>query len=202
MPAILVGLLCLGCALLAIAADALFLSRGASLTREGGAVELASALFYLLALGAFLSRAGERRVWLWPVPVLLAAMALREFDADKRFTSEGVLGIKILTRDTPLWEKALGIVVVGGLLLAIAVLLRRTLRPFLSALMRFVQWALWTAAAILLAVFTKSIDGLARKLEPLGIPISEEVSRAVGGTEEYLELGIPLLILMAILSRF
>jgi hypothetical protein len=194
------GLVCLVLAGIAILIDAATLAPGEKLTREGGSVETASALLYLVAAAAFLWREGSWRR-LWPVPVLLLAMAAREFDFDKRFTSEGLLGIKILTRETPLWEKALAVLVIALLTAAIAVLVRRGLRGFLEGLRRRRGGALYLLAAVALTAGTKTIDGLARKLAPLGIDVSASTSRAAGSIEEYLELGIPILLLMAILAR-
>jgi len=56
------------------------------------------------------------------------------------------------------------------------------------------------AVAALLAVFTKSIDGIGRKLGSLGVQISDEAGHWFGVIEEVLELGIPLIIGVTILS--
>ncbi len=194
-----VGLAWLVAAGVAIAIDAALLEPGRKLTREGGSVETASALLYFVAFAAFLWRRGARGR-MWPVPLLLLAMAAREFDADKRFTSEGLLSLKILTRDTPFHEKALGVAVLAALVLAMALLLRRGLGAFLGDLHRGAAWALFLAGALGLAAITKSIDELQRKLAPLGVDIPDGVARLAGSAEEYLELGIPILLLMAILQ--
>ena len=46
----------------------------------------------------------------------------------------------------------------------------------------------------MLLAFSKSIDGLPRKLQPLGIEVSAEVNAFFGALEEVLELGIPVYI--------
>lgn len=199
-PAITSGLITLGAVSVAVALDALWLAGGARLTREGGGVELMSALLCLVAGAAFLRRA-DGRGWFWPVPVLLAAMTLREFDADKGFTSEGLLGSKILARDTAVREKAVGVAVMTALAAALAVLLSRTVRPFLAALLRRAGWAVFAAGALALTVVTKSIDGLARKLRRFGVSVEAETAQVAGAAEEWLEPGIPVLLLMATVAR-
>ncbi len=188
------GLLCLLVAAAVIVLDAV-LNPAAPSLREGGGVESASALLYAVPILLCLTGGNLRRNWM--TPLLLAAMALRELDADKRFTSEGVLGIKILTHDTALWEKVLGLVVVVTLLAALWLLLRRYGRTFAAGVASLRPWALYLAGGLVLAAVTKSIDGLGRKLRPLGIDVSEAVNSNAGRVEEVLELGIPVLLAMS-----
>lgn len=192
--------LCLGLAGAAVLVDAAWLAPGEKLTREDGAIETLSAVYYLGTLAVLLRLGGWRT--LWPGGVLLLAMALRELDADKRFTSEGILSIKILTHDTAVWEKALGVGVVALLVAAVVALLRRWWRPFVRALRALRTWALAAAGAIVVLVVSKAMDGLGRKLAGIGIRIAPEIDRKAGMLEEVLELGIPILLLVAVASWF
>ena len=80
--------------------------------KEGHAIEVMSAV--LLASAAVLwwglgadDMAGRQ----WHIPVIPVLMAMREMDFDKRFTSEGVMQLRLYSGDSPLWEKTLGLVV-------------------------------------------------------------------------------------------
>ena len=57
------------------------------------------------------------------------------------------------------------------------------------------------AAALLLLGFSKSIDGVARKLAPLGVDLSGKVSFLSGAIAEVMELGIPLLMIIVFHAR-
>lgn len=186
-------------ALLVILADLATLAPGETLTREGGGIETVSMLGYLVTIAVYVWKGP--RVPFWPVPVLLLAMALREFDADKRFTSEGILSTKILFYDTPIWEKVLAIGVWVLLVAALVTLIRKRGLPFLSALRRRAAWAVAFLAGLLIAAFSKSIDGLGRKLLSVGIEVSEDINRNAGTLEELLELFIPILFMVAIFLR-
>ncbi len=191
------GLAALVLAAVVIALDIL-LFPAADRMREGGGVESASALLYLGPLLVTLRHPDLGRMWM--PPLLLGAMALRELDFDKRFTSEGLLSIKVFTYDTALWEKALSVLVLATLAAALVLLLRRRAGAFLRNLARRRHWALYLAAGLALTVVSKSIDGLGRKLEPWGIDLAAAVNDRAGQIEEALELGIPVFLLMAALA--
>lgn len=196
--ALIAGLGCLVLAAFAVGIDAILKPANASLTREGGALELASAGFYFVAIATLVVRSG--RPGLWQSAVILAAMGLRELDADKRFTSEGILSTKIFVYDTPLWEKIVAAAVLGLLIFAIVTLLAKSWTALRAGLRSGERWTLYLAGAAVLTVVSKSIDGLARKLAPYDISISEGTSATTGRIEEVLELGIPILLIMAILE--
>ncbi len=186
-------------AVVVVLADRATLPPEETLTREGGGIETMSMLGYILAVLAYL-RVGPRPPF-WPVPVLLLAMALREFDADKRFTSEGVLSTKILFYDTPIWEKTLAVGVWALLVTALAMLVRYRGRIFYDALRRGAPWAVSFVGGLLLAASSKTIDGLGRKLLSFGIEISADLDRNAGTLEELVEIFVPILFLAAILLR-
>ncbi|WP_299837591.1 hypothetical protein [uncultured Jannaschia sp.] len=202
MPAVSETVLCLvTCLVIAaavIAIDVATLTDGETLTREGGGIEMLSMLGYLAAIVLYF---WKRPRPIWPIPVTLLFMAAREFDADKRFTSEGILSTKILFYDTPLWEKTTALTVWVALAVTLIVLIRRRGPVLLAALKRGMPWALAFAAGFLLAGFSKSIDGLARKLAPWGVVVPSDVDRYAGTLEECLELLIPVVFMVAILLR-
>ncbi|SEP58158.1 hypothetical protein SAMN05428995_101165 [Loktanella sp. DSM 29012] len=181
-----------------IGLDWLMLGDGGSLTREGGSVETMSMLGYIYALVIYLWRA---RPVFWPVPVILLFMAAREGDLDKALTSEGILSTKILLYDTALWEKSLA-VAIWVLLIAALITLARYRAPLLwRDLRRGAPWALLFLAGLFIAAFSKTIDGLGRKLGTFGVEVATEVVQGSGIIEETLELLIPILFVMAICLR-
>lgn len=189
-----------GCCLvvaLALAVD-LAISPAGSATREGGAVELCSAGFYLVALAALCARSTVKRAW--PGMVALLAMFLRELDADKRFTDEGLLSTKIFVYDTAVWQKLLAAGVLVILLISVGALIRRGVPRLLRALAERQTWSIYFVSALVLAALSKSIDGLGRKLAPFGLRVSDTVNSRAGRIEEVMELGIPVLLLMAVLA--
>lgn len=80
-------------------------------------------------------------------------------------------------------------------------LIRGRLPSLLSALRRRAPWSLWLAAGFVLAAFSKTIDGLARKLASWGIDVSRGIGRGAGTLEELLELLIPIFFMIAIFLR-
>ena len=187
---------CLVLAGAVIATDRAILAEGETLTREGGGIEALSMLGYLAAIVLYLVK---RPRPFWPIPVTLLFMAAREFDADKRFTSEGILSTKILFHDTPVWEKSIALTVWALLALTLVVLIRRRGPVLLAALRRGAPWSLAFTTGFLLAGFSKLIDGLSRKLAPWGIVVPDDVNRNAGTLEECLELLIPVAFIVAIL---
>ena len=179
-----------------LAFDAARLPEGSSLAREGGGIEMISMLGYLVATVVYLWTA---RVPLWSVVAILLFMAARELDFDKALTSEGILSTKIFVRDTALWEKLLALGIWALLVATMVSLFRRRGAPMLRALRSGEAWAFAFVAGLALAVASKSIDGIARKLAPFGFQFEERTSEGFEVIEESLEILIPFFFTLAIL---
>ena len=168
---------------------------------EHGPLETASFLLYLVGAAGFL--------WLWPrmalggawhVTALLLLFAARELDWDKKFTDKGVLQSALYTGDYPLMQKLAG----GAVILLVLAILYRFLRhgagPFFRALRGGELWA-WSAfAAVMITVATKSVDGIDRKLTPMGIDLGPGLIQAFAVAEESGELLSPLLLALSLCS--
>ena len=165
------------------------------LTERGG-LEVASAAGYALGLAVFAARAA-RPLAAWAVPVLLLAAAARELDLDKRLTDPGILQARLYTGDAPLAVKAAGLAAVLLVLAAAASLLAREGPGWMRALGAGARRAWWVAAALALALVSKSLDGIGRKLRPLGLDVPDAMNRAASFAEEALELGIPVALILA-----
>ena len=187
-----------GMALLLLAglADVVRAAFGEAGFSEGGALEMASAAGYVLALAVLAVRT-PRLPAAWPAAVLLLAAAARELDLDKRLTDPGILQSRLYTGDAPLAVKLAGAAVVLAILAAAGTLARREGPRWVRGLAAGVRRAWWVAGALALAVVSKSLDGLGRKLRPLGIDVPATLDRAASLSEEVLELGIPVALLLA-----
>jgi hypothetical protein len=188
-------------ALAAIVADVAVFAAHPLALRESSGLEQITILFYLLAVASFLHFAPEDhgRVY-WPIPTVLILFTLREMDLDKAFTTHGILSAKHYAGDASFLSKAIGAGVVAFSLITIVKLAMLGCGPWWRGLRARRGWALATLAALLLLVFTKSVDGLTRKLEPLGIEPGVPVENAALLLEELGEAMIPVAILLAILS--
>ena len=172
------------------------LARGGELT-EAGATETISALGYLLVLPLVWLRRGELSRP-GALAVVLLAMCGRELDLDKRFTEPGLLQARLYTGDSPLWLKAVGLLVVGAVLVALWRLAVPGLARWTRDVARGAGWAWALLGAGALVVVSKSLDGLQRKLAPLGIDVSDAANRLASRSEELLEVLIPAALALAI----
>lgn len=200
-PVLVAAVTCLGTIGLFVAVDLLFFANGASFKREGGGIELVSAFLYVVAVVVFF-QSTPRAHWkrLFHVPALMALFAMREMDFDKAFTQAGVLSSKLYTSDASVLTK----VIAGSFaLLAVWVLIRTVLKGG-PAVMRGLKggklWAFFAVFAAVLIVFTKSIDGLGRKLADFGITISAQTDVLAALIEEVGEAFIPVCAILAIVA--
>lgn len=188
-----------GVFLLALFLVSLFLegSTRDALLREGGLVETASALGYLPSLALIAYR--KRLVHLAPLVVLILFFLFREMDFDKRFTTLGIFKIRFFTSaEVPLIEKVIGSLILLLLASTVVVLLRRYGSAFLNGLRQRSAVAIGALLVLLLLATSKGIDSLAGNLRQIGISWSGPISMHAGGLEEITELGIPVVIFLAL----
>lgn len=189
----------LSAVLLFLGVDLALHDSSAVVFKEGHAIETVSAV--LLSAAAVLwwaTGADDMKGRQWHVPVILVLMAMREMDFDKRFTSEGVLQLRLYSGASPLWEKAIGLAVIALILVCGWRLVRVTLPRWWAGL-RAGRPASWLAglAALMMAV-AKTLDGLGRKLAALDVTISPELDRLSGRFEEILELAAYVMLVQAL----
>ena len=158
-------------------------------TKEAGPIEIASATLWGVAAVAALSFASYVQLaYRWPVVVGFALLGARELDWDKAFLSEGILQLRLYSGDAPFTEKLIGAAVIA-LVLTVLWKLGRKARFFLHALRHErADWAWMIVGTVLLAVFAKTIDGIGRKMEGLGVTITPETVAAFSVVEEVVEL--------------
>ena len=167
--------------------------------KEGHTIEVVSAV--LLASTAVLwwgmgadDRAGQQ----WHIPVILVLMAMREMDYDKRFTSEGVLQLRLYSGDSPLLDKVLGLAVIALIVVCGWRLMTITLPRWWAGLREGLPASWLAGLAALMMVVAKTLDGLERKLAGIGISISPELGTLSGRLEEFLELIAYMMLVQAL----
>lgn len=175
-----------------------------AMLHEDGLVEQLSAVGYIVCLLAML--------WLgklvfvrehFPLVAFPLVFSMRELDFDKRFTETGLLQSRVFSSpDVALLERVAGVTVMLALVVLILYSVRRYLLPLLRGLVRLDSVAIGVSLAMALMVISKSIDGLGRKLEPLGIFITEQITFEAVVLEEIFELSIPVVLLIVIVAYF
>ena len=168
-----------------------------ALFAESGPVEIATAVGFLA--GALLALASGQRHKLRHGAVLLLLFTARELDFDKRFTAVGILKSRFFaSADVPLLQKLAGALVLLVLVWSVLGLLRKFTRAWLAGLVRRDVASVGIGLALLCLVVAKAIDGLERKLLPLGIQVSQQVAQHAGVLEEILESGAATYIVLAL----
>lgn len=189
----------LSATLLFVGMDLLMHDSTAVIFKEGHAIEVMSAM--LLAGAAVLwwqTGADDMAGRQWHIPVILMLMAMREMDFDKRFTSEGVLQLRLYSGVSPLEEKVVGLAVIALILVCGWRLMTITL-PRWRAGLRAGRPASWLAGfAVLLVMAAKTLDGLGRKLAAFDVAITPELGRLTGRLEELLELVAYIMLVQAL----
>ena len=176
-----------------------------AIVREHGPVEsltvagyLAIAVWLLAARG----EAGDAPAFARTAAFAVALLAARELDLDKAFTTDGVLETRFyLGTQASLAEKAVAALVVV-VCLSIPLRLRCHVPAWLMDLRaRRAAYAHTLAVALAMLPTTKLLDATPRLLrDDLGLLLPAEIKARVGIVEEVLELGIPLLLALALLQ--
>ena len=166
------------------------------LLSESGLIERASAIGYFACALFMLLKGGAEFVRTRGYFIVLVTLfGCRELDFDKAFTTIGILESRFfVSPDVPAGEKVAGFIVVAILIWAVYKILSQHFAGFLSDLRNKTPEAVGVTIVFFLLAFSKSIDGLPRKLQPLGIDVSADISAFFGALEEVLELGIPIYI--------
>jgi hypothetical protein len=176
----------------------------ALLIEEGGLVESASALgyFFCAILIVYKGKLAYLKKYHYMFLLVIFFM-LRELGFDSRFTTMGILKTKFFISNTvPLIEKLLGAVVILLFLYIIFIIIYRHSKDFLFGLKQHCVVSfgiLITCAALAVSM---SLDGLSRKLDVVGVKISQETSMHANAVEEIDELGIPIIIFLTFSAYF
>ncbi|MFG6583126.1 hypothetical protein [Sulfitobacter sp. 1A12779] len=171
-----------------------------TLLAEGGFYESLSVVGYILCILALIWTLRGAVLRVWYLPLVLAVVAARELDLDKILFTRGLFKARQYTGEgVPLGERLIAGLILALIVTAILLMLWRHARPYLTALFRGRAWAGAVLLGIGFTVAYKLLDGIARKLAPLGIEVSADAERTAFVVEEIGELGIPVMFLVAIL---
>lgn len=190
----------LGLVFLVFSLDLLTQEQVSLIFKEGHSVEVMSAVLILTAallwfcLGAARGQSGQ-----WHIPVILLLMAMRELDFDKRFTSEGVLQLRLYSGPSPLWEKLIGAAVVALIVICGLRLLVLNVPRWWRGLRMGAATSWLIAGAGMLLVVSKTLDGLGRKLASLGVYIDPAKGQLASRAEELLELAMAIMLVQAVI---
>lgn len=168
-----------------------------TLLQEGGWIESASWISYFVAAGFILLQT-YRFPNRWCLAVGTMLLGMRELDFDKRFSTMGIFKSRFYGSDeVPLGEKLIAALITAAIVATLFFVVKEHLKPFIKRIRACegASWSVLIAGGVL--VFSKSIDGLSRKLEPFGIEPSAAFERVVESVEECFELSGALLVLIA-----
>lgn len=175
-----------------------------AMIKENGPIENLSALGYILGAIWLFIRSFRIRNYdcLWS-GVIILFLALRELDFHVRFTTMGIFKSRYyLSGDVPFGEKIIVTFIVSAMLITLIWFFSKHWKHLLSEIVKGKTWALSVATAIVLAVFTKMLDRLNSELSEFILKFTQiPTERLFQISEEVLELGIPILLLLAIASK-
>lgn len=168
-----------------------------ALIPEGGAIEVVTVGLYLAALGYILLKGAYQPLkWIFWLTFLLM---LRELDFDARFTTAKITKSEfLLGAEVPILELMYGYIlltIVAGVVLKV---IMTHCVGFWNELRAGTGLALSAVLAIMAAGLSKLVDGGRRKLGYIGIHLNEQQETGLQLFEEFLELSIPLLIMVGI----
>ncbi len=172
--------------------------------KEGGIIETLSVVGYFLCVVFILLKGGWSYIKkYYYFFILIILFGLRELDFDKRFTTMGIFKSKFyVSGSVPMIEKFMGLLVIAVLLYFIVSIFKNHSQGFASKIKKLSPVHVGALITFLTMVFSKSIDGIARKLGYLNIIMDEQTAGCFEVLEEVLELGIPLLILATLFIYF
>lgn len=172
--------------------------------KEGGIIETLSVVGYFLCVVLILYKGGWSYIKKYNYFfILIILFGLRELDFDKRFTTMGIFKSKFyVSSGVPMIEKFMGLLVIGVLLYIVVSIFKDHSKGFFSKIKQLSPVHIGALITFLTIVFSKSIDGIARKLGYLNIIMDEQTAVHFEVVEEVLELGIPLLILATLFIYF
>lgn len=171
--------------------------------QEHGPIEWLSAAGYFVCLLALMGMPKERKpAAAMAIGAILVIFGLRELDFHARFTTMGIFKSRFyISPEVPVLEKIIGAAALLILAGAMAYVVKRHFRSFIRGVRRLEPGPFSGLITIALLVFTKTVDGLPRKLDGLGLPSPEALERFSWIVEEVLEMGIPIFMLIGILAE-
>jgi len=171
---------------------------------EGGPVETVSAVLYFACFLLVLMKGGVPFFISRPYFALLPLIfGLRELDFDVRFTGIKIYKVKFyLSHEISLLTKIIAFSAVATIITLLLLMIVNESRVFYAELKQKSYIGRGAFLIIFLIAVSKSIDGLGRKLASVGLAVSPAVLRNAPVAEEFLELGIPMIMFLLFWNYF
>ncbi|MDO3381024.1 hypothetical protein [Gilvimarinus algae] len=170
--------------------------------REGGPIDFASAMGYFVCAALMVCLGGSHVVrHHWPLIITVTLLGLREMDFDKRFSTYGLFKSATLRApDVSILEKGITLLVILAVVALFITLIRRYARTLLGSVLRLEAVSLITGFAGAMLIIARALDGAARKLADFGIHLPHHSEVLTTITEEVIELGVPVTLMLAFLA--
>lgn len=175
-----------------------------ALLSEDGPVEIVSAALYFVCVGYVLLKGGLAFLRRWPYFVVIPLLfGMRELDFDKRFTTIGVLKSKFYVSPLePLQTKLIVIALGLAVIYLVVLMMRNHLKDFWVSLRTGSPFGYGVALVLAMLVVSKSLDGLERKCNSIGLAVAPLLAKYSSVAEEIIELGIPVIMLLLFAHYF
>ncbi len=172
-----------------------------AMIREGGLVEVLSAVGYFSAIIFLLVPAYRKKVNVGcSTGFILLLFGMRELDFHRRFTTMGIFKTKFFVSSVvPLAEKIVISLILVCLLIFVILYLRKNSVLFFKRLREKVEYAILIAAGIGLMVFSKFMDSYSEPLKRIFILFYDDPDFLARIIEETCEMAIPVIFILAII---
>ena len=168
------------------------------LLKEKGPIEIVSASLHFICFFLVVIKGGIAFFKAYPYFTILPLLfGFRELDFDVKFTTTGILKIKFFTRsDIPLYEKAIGFIIILSVVMLVLMMIKNHFRPLLTELKKRSVIAIGVVMTIFIIIASNTLDGLGRKTKSMGLELHPLILKYSSVAEEIVELGIPILMIL------
>jgi hypothetical protein len=169
---------------------------------ENGPVETFSALGYFVCASIAVCWFGWQLRYKWYLVAILLLMGMRELDFHSRFTTMGVFKLRFFSSDAVPWsEKLIVTTLLLGIGFALILALRKEMPKIVMVIRQRPTLLVGVYCGLALAVLSKTIDGLARKLSAINVAAPDWFIEMASDAEEIMELAIPIMFTTALLQH-
>lgn len=166
--------------------------------KEEGPIEIVSASLHFICFTLVAIKGGVVFFKRYPYFTLFPLLfGFRELDFDNKFTTTGILKIKFFTRpDVPLYEKAIGFMVIFSIVVLVAMMIKKHFWPLVTELKKRSAIGVGVIMTIFIIIASNTLDGLGRKTKSMGLELHPLILKYSSVAEEIVELGIPILMIL------
>ena len=173
------------------------------LIQEDGPIEALSAIGYFVCLIPLLRHKETDAESLFCIAVFLMIFGMRELDFHARFTTMSMTKIEFyVSPHVPIFEKMIGVAVFVLLCYCFIYLSKKYLLAYVQAVKRLEAYAIGVSLSFLFVMISLGLDGLEKKAAKYGYAYANQLIEITTVIEEVVELGVPVMFLIAILTYF